>query len=82
MQQHLLFFCGGRVGNSGSATAFLTHYNITCTRDTTTDMSHFTYACKTEGENGISCLISALCVNCLSSISEYSRLNHLDVYLI
>ena len=26
-------------------------------------MSHFSYACKTEGGNGISCLISALCVN-------------------
>ena len=46
------------------------------------DMSHVTYACKTEGENGISSLISALCVNCLSSILEYSRLNHLDVYLV
>ena len=45
-------------------------------------MSHFAYACKTEGENRISCLISALCVNCLSSIPEYSRLNHLDVYLV
>ena len=45
-------------------------------------MSHFAYACKTEGENGISRLISALCVNCLSSIPEYSRLNHLDVYLV
>ena len=44
-------------------------------------MSRFAYACKTEGENGISRLISALCVNCLSSIPEYSRLNHLDVYL-
>ena len=42
-------------------------------------MSHFAYACKTEG---ISRLISALCVNCLSSIPEYSRLNHLDVYLV
>ena len=37
-------------------------------------MSHFSYACKTKGENGISCLISALCVNCLSSIPEYSRI--------
>ena len=37
-------------------------------------MSHFRYACKTEGENGISRLISALCVNCLSSIPEYSRI--------
>ena len=36
-------------------------------------MSHFSYACKTEGENGISCLISAVCVNCLSAIPEYSR---------
>ena len=45
-------------------------------------MSHFAYACKTEGENGISRLISALCLNCLSSISEYSRLNHLHVYLV
>ena len=35
-------------------------------------MSHFAYACKTEGKNGISCLISALCVNCLISILEYS----------
>ena len=37
-------------------------------------MSHFSYACKTEGENGISRLISALCVNCLSAIPEYSRI--------
>ena len=37
-------------------------------------MSHFSYACKTEGENGISCLISPLCINCLSSIAEYSRI--------
>ena len=37
------------------------------------DMSHFSYVCKTEGENGISHLISALCVNCLSAIPEYSR---------
>ena len=45
-------------------------------------MSYFAYACKTEGKNGISHLISALCVNCLISIPEYSRLNHLDVYLV
>ena len=45
-------------------------------------MSHFASACKTEGQNGICRLISALCINCLSSISEYSRLNHLDVYLV
>ena len=32
------------------------------------------YACKTEGKNGISRLISALCVNCLISIPEYSRI--------
>ena len=37
-------------------------------------MSHFAYACKTEGKNGISCLISALCVTCLISIPEYSRI--------
>ena len=37
-------------------------------------MSHFAYACKTEGKNGISHLISALCVNCLISILEYSRI--------
>ena len=36
-------------------------------------MSHFSYACKTEGENGISRLISALCINCLSAVPEYSR---------
>ena len=45
-------------------------------------MSHFAYACKTEGKNGISHLISALCINCLISIPEYSRLNHLDVHLV
>ena len=45
-------------------------------------MSYFAYVCKTEGKNGISRLISALCVNCLISIPEYSRLNHLDVYLV
>ena len=33
-------------------------------------------------QNGVSRLISALCVNCLISILEYSRLNHLDVYLV
>ena len=44
-------------------------------------MSHFAYACKTEGKNGISRLISGLCINCLISIPEYSRLNHLDVHL-
>ena len=27
---------------------------------TVTYMSHFSYACKTEGENGISCLISEM----------------------
>ena len=37
-------------------------------------MSHFSYTCKTEGKNGISRLISALCVNCLISIPEYSRI--------
>ena len=37
-------------------------------------MSHFAYACKTEGKNGISRLISALCVNSLISIPEYSRI--------
>ena len=31
-------------------------------------MSYFAYACKTKGKNGISRLISGLCVNCLSSI--------------
>ena len=46
------------------------------------DMSNFSYVCKTEGKNGISRLISGLCVNCLSAIPEYSRLNHLDVYLV
>ena len=38
------------------------------------NMSHFAYACKTEGKNGISHLISALCINCLISIPEYSRI--------
>ena len=37
-------------------------------------MSYFAYVCKTEGKNGISRLISALCVNCLISIPEYSRI--------
>ena len=37
-------------------------------------MSYFAYTCKTEGKNGISRLISALCVNCLNSIPEYSRI--------
>ena len=40
---------------------------------THTHISHFSYACKIEGKNGISCLISALCINCLISILEYSR---------
>ena len=48
-------------------------------KHTVINMSHFAYACKTEG---ISRLISTLCVNSLSSIPEYSRLNHLDVYLV
>ena len=38
------------------------------------NMSYFAYACKTEGKNGISRLISALCINCLISIPEYSRI--------
>ena len=38
------------------------------------NISHFSYTCKTEGKNGISCLISTICVNCLSSIPEYSRI--------
>ena len=38
------------------------------------NMCHFSYACKTERENGISRLISTLCVNCLSCIPEYSRI--------
>ena len=46
------------------------------------NMSHFSYACKTEGKNGISHLISAVCINCLSAIPEYSRLNNLDVHLV
>ena len=37
-------------------------------------MSYLAYACKTEGKNGISRLISALCINCLISILEYSRI--------
>ena len=36
-------------------------------------MFHFSYVCKTEGENKISHLISTLCVNRLSVIPEYSR---------
>ena len=43
-------------------------------RETGLHMSYFAYACKTEGKNGISRLISALCVNCLISIPEYSRI--------
>ena len=46
------------------------------------NMSHFAYMCKTKGKNGISRLMSGLCVNCLISIPEYSRLNHLDVHLV
>ena len=38
------------------------------------NVSYFAYACKTEGKNGISHLISTLCVNCLISIPEYSRI--------
>ena len=38
------------------------------------DMSHFSYSCKTEGENGISRLISALCVNCKFTSERYSRI--------
>ena len=44
------------------------------TVDINTYMSHFSYPCKTEGKNGISRLISTLCINCLSSIPEYSRI--------
>ena len=35
-------------------------------------MSHFSYSCKTEGENGISRLISTLCVNCKFTSERYS----------
>ena len=35
-------------------------------------MSHFSYSCKTEWENGISRLISALCVNCKFTSEHYS----------
>ena len=62
-----------------STQANLTHVG---NRFWSNDMSYFAYACKAEGKNGISRLISALCVNCLISIPEYSRLNHLDVYLV
>ena len=48
--------------------------NITLTAKSLKHMSHFAYACKTKGKNGISHLISALCVNCLISILEYSRI--------
>ena len=47
----------------------------------TKHMSHFSYAC-TEGENGISCLISTLCINFLSAILEYSRIiNHSIIWM-
>ena len=36
-------------------------------------MSHFSYVCKTEGQNGIFHLMFTLCVNCLSAIPQYSR---------
>ena len=42
-------------------------------------MSYFTYVCKTEGKNGISCLISALCINYLISIPEYSRIIYYSI---
>ena len=42
-------------------------------------MSYFAYACKTEGKNEISRLISALCVNCLNSIPEYSRIIYYSI---
>ena len=48
--------------------------NKTLTSNGRKHMSHFSYACKTEGENGISRLISALCVNCMSVVPEYSRI--------
>ena len=55
---------------------------VRCKESYSMHMSHFAYACKTEGKNGICHLISGLCVNCLISIPEYSRLNHLDVHLV
>ena len=46
------------------------------------NMSYFAYACKTEGKNGISRLISALCVNCPNSIPEYSRIIDYSIILM
>ena len=52
-------------------------------------MSHFSYSCKTERENGISHLNSALCINCKFTsecnsgiFQNYLLPNHLDVHLV
>ena len=45
-------------------------------------MSYFAYAWKTEGKNEISRLISTLCVNCLISILEYSRIIDYSIILM
>ena len=49
-------------------------YGVTSIKNAKIYMSYFAYACKTEGKNGLSRLISTLCVNCLNSIPEYSRI--------
>ena len=72
----------GKLTESQEAHRFTIVYSTLSRDEKVIYMSYFAYACKTEGKNGISRLISALCVNCLISIPEYSRLNHLDVYLV
>ena len=62
-------YCSGRYASYWNPFLFLFMFVLALIY-----MSHFAYACKTEGENGISRLISALCVNCLISIPEYSRI--------
>ena len=56
--------------NPGSATG---HWLVFCICLTSVTRA------KQKEKNGISCLISALCINCLSSIPEYSRIIHYSI---
>ena len=72
----------------------LNHVNLNCMKTASLLSDRNIYvSLRLRVQNGVSRLISTLCVNCLISIpctmrklsecySEYSRLNHLDVYLV
>ena len=81
-QYHMLFYIQMAVVSTAIFFLFSPSFSFFLEIKVQIYMSHFAYACKTEGKNGISRLISGLCANCLISILEYSRLNHLDVHLV